>query len=210
MARPREFDTEQVREALKQAFWTHGFDGISYGALTEATGLHKASLYAAFGDKRALWMEALKAYNELEVDGAVTLLEQGNDEIPVQSSNRPASDAPLNGAMRICYLFDRVIEAVAQHNDRRGCLLCNAAVEQAPKDKDTNDHVSKGLEKMQGGFLSALRDEPGLSKMPEELLSMRASTLTSIYFGLRVMAKSGVPIEMMEAAAQGAHDLLTP
>lgn len=60
--RPRSFDTGAVIGQVRDAFWQHGYDGTSMDQLVSATGLHKPSLYGAFGDKRRLYLEALNRY----------------------------------------------------------------------------------------------------------------------------------------------------
>ena len=58
--RPRGFDTADVLKAASERFRTHGFAGTSLDDLVDATGLARPSLYAAFGDKRAIYLAVLK------------------------------------------------------------------------------------------------------------------------------------------------------
>ena len=74
MARPREFDQEKVLDALRDVFWQHGYEGTSYADIMQATGLQKGSLYAAYGDKRALYLQALARYDAGEVRAAINML----------------------------------------------------------------------------------------------------------------------------------------
>lgn len=60
--RPRSFDREQALDAALAVFWRDGYLGASLSALTEAMGINKPSLYAAFGNKADLYMEALGQY----------------------------------------------------------------------------------------------------------------------------------------------------
>lgn len=60
--RPRKFDTDTVMRRARDTFWRHGYAGTSMDQLAAATGLHKPSLYGAFGDKRQLYLEALNRY----------------------------------------------------------------------------------------------------------------------------------------------------
>jgi AcrR family transcriptional regulator len=62
MARPREFDENEVLDKALQAFWAHGYDATSVEDLVAATGLARASLYGAFGDKEQLFHRVLKHY----------------------------------------------------------------------------------------------------------------------------------------------------
>lgn len=60
--RPRGFDTDQVLGRVRDTFWKHGYAGTSMDQLSAATGLHKPSLYGAFGDKKRLYLVALDNY----------------------------------------------------------------------------------------------------------------------------------------------------
>jgi len=60
--RPRSFDTDQVLDRVRDTFWRFGYAGTSMDQLSAATGLHKPSLYGAFGDKKRLYLAALDNY----------------------------------------------------------------------------------------------------------------------------------------------------
>ena len=60
--RPREFCVEQALAAALRVFWSKGFEGASLTDLTEAMGITRPSLYAAFGNKEALFRKALDLY----------------------------------------------------------------------------------------------------------------------------------------------------
>ncbi|MEB3223289.1 MAG: TetR/AcrR family transcriptional regulator [Candidatus Sericytochromatia bacterium] len=61
MNRPRQFDAQEARAVLTAMFTAHGYGGTSLAMLTNAIGLGKQSLYNAFGDKQALYLQALDA-----------------------------------------------------------------------------------------------------------------------------------------------------
>ena len=61
VGRPREFDEKAALEAAMDSFWQKGFEATSLADLCACTGLHKGSLYQAFGDKHQLFMRALTA-----------------------------------------------------------------------------------------------------------------------------------------------------
>jgi AcrR family transcriptional regulator len=65
MGRPREFDVEAALDLALHVFWRKGYEGASMADLTEAMGITKPSLYAAFGNKEELFRKALDRY----VDG---------------------------------------------------------------------------------------------------------------------------------------------
>jgi AcrR family transcriptional regulator len=62
LGRPRAFDREKALEAAMRVFWRNGYEGASLTALTEAMGINRPSLYAAFGDKAGLFREAVARY----------------------------------------------------------------------------------------------------------------------------------------------------
>ena len=79
--RPREFCVDKALAEALHVFWAKGYDGASMTDLTEAMGITKPSLYAAFGNKEALFHKALDLY----VSDAVSRLTDGR-QTPVTIS----------------------------------------------------------------------------------------------------------------------------
>ena len=166
MARPREFDSDKVLAALRDVFWQHGYEGTSYADIMAATGLQKGSLYAAFGDKRALYLEALGRYDKENVSDGVSML----------------SNEMLTGKERIAALMQSLVDAAETKRGRWGCLLCNAAVDQAPFDKKTEMVVLQSMKRMKLGIGNALKETSAVDKV---------ELVWTLYFGGRVIIKSG-------------------
>src|SRR5258708_5290678 len=74
MGRPRSFDRAEALESAVRVFWEHGYDTTSVALLGERMGISVPSLYAAFGDKRTLFTEALDLYLRNYADFAVRAL----------------------------------------------------------------------------------------------------------------------------------------
>jgi len=62
MGRPRSFDIDSALNRALSVFWRKGYEGASLSDLTKAVGVNRPSLYAAFGDKEALFRKALDRY----------------------------------------------------------------------------------------------------------------------------------------------------
>ena len=62
--RPRSFDEKNALEKAVQVFWSKGYDGVTIDDLVEGMGVGRPSLYAVFGDKRSIFLRALKSYAE--------------------------------------------------------------------------------------------------------------------------------------------------
>ncbi|MCA1984164.1 TetR/AcrR family transcriptional regulator [Nocardioides nematodiphilus] len=74
--RPRAFDADAALDKAVEVFWRLGYEGASMSALTEAMGINRPSLYAAFGDKEALFRLAVARYAEIDMAYAQQALEQ--------------------------------------------------------------------------------------------------------------------------------------
>jgi AcrR family transcriptional regulator len=74
--RPISFDKDAALEAAMLLFWERGFEGTAMADLTQAMGLNPSSIYAAFGDKHALFSLAVKRYVERRAQYATRALEE--------------------------------------------------------------------------------------------------------------------------------------
>lgn len=184
MARPREFDTDNALRVLTALFREHGYDGTSMHDIERATGLRKQSLYRAFGDKRAMYLAALAAYERGEMAAGADLL------------NRPG-----DAATRFRRLFQHLIGEAVAGGDRGGCFLCNAAIDQAPLDPKTGELVADMMARLERTFdqtLSAGSPAPG----DPDARRKTVRALMAGYLGLRVLVKAGAGRDMLEDAAE--------
>src|SRR5918911_4969410 len=89
--RPREFDVDDALAAALRVFWTKGYEGTSLNDLTEAMGITRPSLYAAFGNKESLFRKALDLYEREKLEYIGRALEQ--------PTARGVAEALLRGAV---------------------------------------------------------------------------------------------------------------
>jgi len=157
-----------------QVFWAKGFEATSLDDLCEATGLSRSSLYAAFGDKRALLHRSLDLYQERGVARIAAAL---------------ARPVPIREA--VGGFVNELIEGIVAGPGRRGCFIGNCAAELARQDKASAARVRRSLERVQAAFREALaraqaRGEIGRSADVEAL----ARFLTAGIQGLRLIGKA--------------------
>ncbi len=187
MARPKAFDPDEALERAKALFWRKGYEATSIHDLVQALHINRGSLYATFRDKRTLFLAALDRYTEREIGAAARILRN--------------SQAP--GRERIQALFDTVIRGVEERGDRRGCFLCNTAVELAPVDPEIERRVGAAIDHLQAAFAVALAADPTVPTEPERR-DRRAAFLTATLMGIYVMAKAGATPEALRGAVRVA------
>ena len=186
MGRPREFDVEAALTKIMDVFWAKGFEGATLNDLVNATGLKKGSLYAAFGDKRAMYLKALALYDRTAIEEVVRLL---------AGSGTPEK--------RIGQFLQSAIDAVAVRKDRRGCFLCNASADQAMVDPETERAVKASLRRL-GRALEEVLSQQTITSIDDKRRHAAAQHLLSVYVGLRVLAKAGHPIKALKEARKTA------
>src|SRR5206468_3156330 len=74
--RPREFDADKALDQALRIFWKHGYEGASLPELTRAMGINRPSMYAAFGNKEALFRKAVERYMQMAGGWIQEALEQ--------------------------------------------------------------------------------------------------------------------------------------
>jgi TetR/AcrR family transcriptional regulator, copper-responsive repressor len=125
--RPRAFARDTALEQALRVFWRHGYEPASIAVLTEAMGIRPASLYAAFGDKRGLFREAVERYQATH--GAFTA---------VALAEEPTARAGVERMLR---------EIAVNYTDPAhppGCLVISGAVNHGP-DADEVEEELRGL-----------------------------------------------------------------
>jgi len=184
MARPREFDTDTALRAITLLFWEHGYEATSMHGIERSTGLRKQSLYRAFGDKRAMYLAALAAYERVEMKQAAELLA-----------------GPGDAASRFARLFHHIIEDAVEADDRRGCFLCNACVDQAALDTQSGKLISEMTARIEDSFEATLADAGYGDGGDARVCRKTARAILAGYFGLRVLVRTGADRDMLEDAA---------
>jgi len=177
--RPRSFDTETALKAAAERFRTHGFAGTSLDDLAEATGLARPSLYAAFGDKRALYLATLsRLHQRLEglFDGIAAA------RLPRDTLLETIFARTIDG-----YLTGEVAPS--------GCLAVATATTEAAADPDIRDAL-RGIIILQDERMARLFAAAGIAS-PQTA----ARIVMSVLHSLGVRARAGVPREELDQIA---------
>jgi AcrR family transcriptional regulator len=190
MARPRSFDPDEALDLARDVFWQKGFQGTSLDDITAATGLAKPSLYAAFGDKNALFLKVLDRYHERIIANAERILGNG-------PSARDAIERWLTGFVPFC----------SGVRGSRGCLSINTAADGAFEQKEVRKRIerfNRKLEELLRDRLRADRAQFSDGFDPDSA----AHTIMAIYLGLMVMAKGAPDAARVRATLNQAMKLL--
>lgn len=178
--RPRSFDADVALKAASERFRTHGFAGTSLDELADATGLARPSLYAAFGDKRALYVAALTRLIERVERSFGTLHGLG---LPLREMVERMLIGAINGYM-------------SGEKGPSGCLLVGTATAEAAADPEVRAVLARFLA-MEDRCIEALLVEAG-STRPAASAVVVASALHS----LSVRARAGESRESLERIAR--------
>src|SRR5262245_2265465 len=175
MGRPTGFSTDQALEAAMRVFWQKGYEGASLTDLTGAMGINRSSMYAAFGDKEALFQKALKRYTEGPMGWVEAALQK--------PTARESIKALLEGS-------------VAFLSDPTHPSCCFSVQNMATEHEGDRVRLSmidwrKGFEEVLRERLERARNEGDLAKKvnPADLTKY----ICTVWTGLAVQAASGAP-----------------
>jgi TetR/AcrR family transcriptional repressor of nem operon len=125
MARPRTFDEETVIKAALGRFRATGYSGTSLDDLVKATGLAKASIYNAFGDKHALYVRAFESYC-FEVVDALSRQLDGPDDAAADRLHgfirQIADTAGTTSSPPISCFLSKATAELAAHDPEVACV----------------------------------------------------------------------------------------
>jgi AcrR family transcriptional regulator len=188
--RPRSFDENGAMAKATQVFWSKGYDGVTIDDLVEGMGVGRPSLYAVFGDKRAIFLRALKAYAERKGAAAAKAL---------------LSPQSLRDSIASFLRF--TVESATEKGSARGCLLMCVAplVNDAEVQRFLQSTVAGGAALLESRF----RDGISAGDIPPDFpVAARAIQVTDLARGLTMRAQLGLPRKALLKDAEEATDLV--
>jgi TetR/AcrR family transcriptional regulator, transcriptional repressor for nem operon len=189
VARPKQFDPDQVLERTMREFWSRGYHDTSVDDLVTATGVRPGSLYNAFkGGKRELFLGSLDRYSALVVPEKLGALEQPG-----------ASVADVRA------YFDGLIRDLTTPEGRAGCLMVNSAIELAAEDSEVARVVRGHMERLERTATRALRNAKRRGEIPAHIKpAAKATQLMATAMGLMVVGKTDPGREVLETIVNTA------
>jgi len=189
MARPRQFDPDEVLDRSMHEFWERGYRDTSVDDLVRVTGVRPGSLYNAFpGGKRGLFLETLHRYSNLVVPEKLGALE------------RPGSGLPELRAY-----FDGLVRDLSTPEGRMGCLMVNSAVELAAEDSEVGALVREHMARLERNAERALRNAKRRGEISAHVNPRaKATQLMATGMGLMVVGKTDPGRKVLETIVNGA------
>jgi AcrR family transcriptional regulator len=191
MGRPRSFDLDRALDRALHVFWQKGYEGTSLSDLTRAVGVNRPSLYAAFGDKEALFRKALDRY----LNGPAAYTQKAFKE----PTARAVVERLLRGAADL---------NTAPHNPGgcltvQGALACGAAA----------DSIRQELAAYRAAGEAALRRRFQRAKSEGDLRATvnsadLAGYVATIVYGMAVQAAGGATREKLQNVVEMALQTL--
>ena len=190
--RPRAYDPDKALGEAMGLFWEHGYSATSLDALSAATGMNRPSLYAAFGDKKALYLKALASYHERALAGI----------------DRAFSAPALRDALDRFFALALKLH-LSGEEAQRGCLLIGTAAVESVHDAEIRAMLAQSVADYDARIEARLRlarEQGELSEKadPAGLARLVAAAL----YSSAVRARAGDSRESLEATDRLVVDLV--
>lgn len=189
MGRKLEFEPSEALEKAMWVFWEKGFARTSIEELELATGVGRKSLYRAFRDKHALFLQALAGYRQMMAREHLAPLRR-----------------ETAGVAEVRALLLRLVELGASPLGHLGCLICNTAMELAGEDPEAARQVGAYLEEVRAALRTALGQAAARGELalagPE--LERRVNILFGAIQSLCVLGRARAEPKVLADVAEGA------
>lgn len=181
--RPRSFDPDQALDAARRAFWRNGYAATSLDDLAAATGLNRPSLYGAFGDKRAIYLAALR---------------RTRDEMLANQARALAVEAPLRDVLTLIFTSATSIYMAGEEGPQ-GCFVIGTAVTVSRTDAEVGQILDDTFEKLDAAFAARFTTDAAQLAPAADPAAM-AKVATAVLHTLAVRARAGAAEPTLRAA----------
>ena len=161
MGRPRAFNLDEALLAAINVFWTKGYDGATLRDLTQAMGISGPSLYAAFGDKRELYLQAIDRYAKINGGAPVVAFE-----------TEPDIEKAVRG-----FLESVITSATSHTSGARGCFLASCVSTSAGQVEGVRERLVKIIEDIEARLATRFDEEKRKGALPKDFPSKERASL---------------------------------
>lgn len=185
--RPSAFDHEEALEKALQVFWSRGYEGASMAELSEAMGINRPSIYAAYGNKEELFRKALNKY----MAGPTAYVAEVMKE---PTAKRVAER-----------LLTKSVDFLTNRGRPRGCMIAVGTLFCG----EDSEPIQAALISYRQDYENALRARFDLAKSQNDLpqnadAAVLAKYLATVHQGLSVQARSGATKDELLAVVEQA------
>ncbi|MFF4770600.1 MULTISPECIES: TetR/AcrR family transcriptional regulator [unclassified Streptomyces] len=185
LGRPRGFDAEEALERAMRVFWEKGYEGAGLSDLTEAMGITRTSMYAAFGNKEALFRKALERYTRGPASYAARAVGE--------TTAREVAEAFLAGA----------VGATTSPGRPAGCLGVQGALATGEPGRPAREALAAWREDGVTLLRDRFRQAAGAGELPPTAdPGTLARYLMTVANGIAVQAAGGAGREALEEVAR--------
>jgi AcrR family transcriptional regulator len=185
--RPREFDMDKAVERALGLFWRRGYDGTSLSDLTEALGITRASLYAAFGSKEGLFQRVMERYEARA------------------GAYRSAADRAPTALEAVRLLLNGPVELHGNKKNPPGCLGVQGALACAAESEAVRRDLAARRERGEAAIKRRLQRAAKAGELPaDEEPADLARYLSALIYGMAVLAAGGASRKELQGVADVA------
>jgi AcrR family transcriptional regulator len=180
--RPREFDVDEALASALRVFWQRGYEGASMTELTAEMGITKPSLYAAFGNKEALFKKALDLYEREKMAYMAPALEE--------PTSRRMAERLLTGALHM----------QTSSCDPKGCLGVISTMACGQEAESVREFVIERQQKTRQLMIDRLQRAKDEGDLPADIEPEALSRyMIAVMQGLSVQASAGASCQELQS-----------
>jgi len=174
--RPRSFDRDDALRLAMQVFWNKGYEGTTMADLMAAIGVKAPSLYAAFGDKNALFREAVEYYSSITAVGPMNALKEGR------------------GVREDLYnMLHASVALYADPANGKGCMVVTSAINCAPENTAHAEELSVRRQNKRSELAKRFRQAQAQRQLSADAdIEGLADFYTAVLHGLSLSARDGI------------------
>jgi AcrR family transcriptional regulator len=192
--RPRAYDPQTALQQALGVFWNTGYSAASLDSIASAAGMNRPSLYAAFGDKHALYIKALEQYWEFAAASMHEALT--NQELTL----RQALTLFYEGQLSIYFSGD---------GQPRGCFAIGTATTEAVEDPEIREVLSDRLSRLDADLEARLRIAIDKGELKDDVDATALAVLaSSLLHSISIRARAGKSRAELTEMARNAVNVI--